>query len=253
VSALLDAAVRSDRVRCADAPSTAESKRTLSVTVKPGDAYEADPGEKPTERAEIQVRRELVRFDATTWYSFMLRVNSPWLEHENRTVVHQIKQNIDKHYEIGRGEKEICGPANPLFKIEVGSNGTTPVFRAKTTGTKACGDDVGKKIVCEDRPLSIDTWHRVHVAIRPSQEEGASYLKIWLDGQPCPTFSGLLGYPRFGVKREGRPVVDTQPRFGIYRDAIPATQTVQFADIAFWDTKPVGHPAWNGIELIESN
>lgn len=253
VSPLLDKTVRGDRLQCLDTASGGEGRRALRVTINPGDAYEPDPTIS-TERVEIQVRRELIQFDKTTWYTFLLRVHAPWLARENRTVIQQIKQNIDKRYQVGLGEQEICAAANPLFKIEIGSNGSSPVFRAKATGTVACGDNVGKMTVCGDWPLSVDTWHRVHVAIRPSQHAGASYLQLWLDGQPCPVFRGLFGYPRYGVQRDGRSIIDTQPRFGIYRDALPdLTQTIEFDEIAFWDEKPAGHPAWAGIELDETD
>src|SRR5262249_24974847 len=155
--------VRSDRLRCGDTGATGEGQRALKVTIKPGDAYEADPASAGTERVEVQVLRELIRIDTTTWYSFLVRVHGPWLDSDNRTGIQQIKQNIDARYEVGRGGKEVCAPANPLFKIEVGSDGTTPLFRAKATGTAECGDDVGKKLICGDWPMTPDTWHRVHV------------------------------------------------------------------------------------------
>jgi hypothetical protein len=254
ISTRLDKAVRPERLRCDDAPNHGERHRSLLVTIKPGDAYEPEPTSIPTERVEIQLQRELIRFDTTTWYSFMLRVHSPWLAKENRTVIQQIKQSIDKRYEIGRGGEEICAPSHPLFKIEVGSNSESPVFRTKATGTAACGADVGKKLICGDWPLSADTWHRVHVAIRPSQREGATYLRVWLDGRACPAFRGILGYPRYGVQREGHPFIDTQPRFGIYRDALAdLVQTIEFDDVAFWDIKPTGHPAWRDIDLEETD
>jgi Polysaccharide lyase len=253
ISTGLDKAVRSERLRCAASANPGERHRTLLVTIRPGDAYEPEPTSTSTERVEIQVRRELIRFDTTTWYSFMLRVHSPWLPRENRTVIQQIKQSIDKRYEIGRGSEETCTPAHPLFKIEVGSNDSSPVFRAKTTGTTACGPDVGKKLICGDWPLSADTWHRVHVAIRPSQSATGSNLQVWLDGRACPVFRGILGYARYGVQHEGHPFIDTQPRFGIYRDALELSQTIEFDDIAFWDTKPTGHPVWVDIDLEETN
>src|SRR5262245_36685279 len=53
ISPRLDKAVHADRFRCVDTPDRGEAQRALSVTVKPGDAYDPNPGLKPTERAEI--------------------------------------------------------------------------------------------------------------------------------------------------------------------------------------------------------
>lgn len=248
ISKLLKEDVRADRIRCIDDPAGG-GHRVLAVTVKPGDAYDPSPGDKPTERAEIQVRRELVRFDTTTWYSFRFRVESPWARGKNRTVIHQIKQNIDERYGKGDGGEEICDAANPLFKLEVDSDGTTPIFRAKVTGTDSCGADVGKATICGDWPVAADQWHQVNVVIRPSQKTGDSFLQLWLDGQACPTYRGILGYPRYGRVEDGRPVIDAQPRFGIYRDALPDwSQTILFDDIAFWTTAPDGAAGWTGID-----
>lgn len=58
----------------------------------------------------------------------------------------------------------------------------------------------------------------------------------------------MLGYPRYGTMKDGKPFIDTQPRFGIYRDALPGvSQTILFDDIAFWSQDPAGHPAWSGV------
>lgn len=246
VSASLDPSARADRIRCVEAP---DGGRALAITVKPGDAYERNPDSASTERAEIQLRQELIRFEATSWYSFRFRVGPSWLPRRNRTVIQQIKQNIDARYEKGRGGEEICDPANPLFKIELDSNGDTPVFRAKTAGTLGCGDSVGQSRFCGDWPVEAERWHRVNVMIRPSQNEGESRLRLWIDGRACPEQRGALGYPRYGVRKEGRPFIDAQPRFGIYRDALPdLAQTILYDEIAFWTQAPTGHPAWAGID-----
>lgn len=250
ISSLLDKSVRADRIRCVGERGLEDGGRVLSVTVKPGDAYDPDPGSSATERAEIQMTRELIRFETTTWYSFQFRVEAPWLTRKNRTVIQQIKQNIDPRYEKGRGGEEICDPGNPLFKIEVDSDGKTPVFRAKVAGTETCGDSVGQVHFCGDWPIAPGGWHRVNVSIRPSQKAGESHLQLWLDGRGCPAYRGVLGYPRYGMTKAGKPVIDAQPRFGIYRDALPdVSQTIQFNDIAFWTRSPAGHPAWSGIDI----
>lgn len=250
ISSGLDKHVREQRLRCLPRDGGRNDGRILRIAIEPGDAFDPNLSSLPTERVEIQIKDELVKFDVTIWHSFLIKVETPWIGRENRTVVHQIKQNIAKRYEIGRGEEERCAAANPLFKIEVGSDGAQPVFRAKATGSESCGDSVGKSTFCGDWPFAADAWHRVHVLIRPSQIDGESRLKVWLDGRACPEYRGLLGYPRFGATRNGKPFIDTQPRFGIYRDALPdVRQAIQFDDISFWDRPPLGHPIWAGIAL----
>ena len=248
ISGQLDKAVRADRIRCVDGERAGQGKPALAITVKPGDAYDPNPGSTPTERSEVQMTAELIRFDATSWYSFRFRVEGPWAPRRNRTVIQQIKQNIDLRYEKGRGGEEICDAGNPLFKIEVDSDNGKPVFRAKTAGTETCGDSVGQAQLCGDWPVEADRWHRVNVMIRPSQQAGESRLRLWLDGRACPEFRGVLGYPRYGTTKDGKPFIDTQPRFGIYRDALPdVSQTILFDDIAFWTQDPAGHPAWGEL------
>lgn len=248
ISGQLDKAVRADRIRCVDGERAGQDGPALAITVKPGDAYDPNPGSTPTERSEVQMTAELIRFDATSWYSFRFRAESPWAPRRNRTVIQQIKQNIDLRYEKGRGGEEICDAANPLFKIEIDSDDGKPVFRAKTAGTESCGDSLGQAQLCGDWPVEPDRWHRVNVMIRPSQQAGESRLRLWLDGRACPEFRGVLGYPRYGTMKDGKPFIDTQPRFGIYRDALPdVSQTILFDDIAFWTQDPAGHPGWDGI------
>ncbi|WP_159650522.1 MULTISPECIES: heparin lyase I family protein [unclassified Bosea (in: a-proteobacteria)] len=250
ISGQLDKAVRADRIRCVDGERAGQERPALAITVKPGDAYDPNPGSTPTERSEVQTTAELIRFDATSWYSFRFRVESPWAPRRNRTVIQQIKQNIDLRYEKGRGGEEICDAANPLFKLEVDSDNGKPVFRAKTAGTDSCGDSLGQAQFCGDWHIEPDRWHRVNVMIRPSQQAGESRLRLWLDGRACPEFRGVLGYPRYGTMKDGKPFIDTQPRFGIYRDALPeVSQTILFDDIAFWAQDPAGHPAWDGVAV----
>lgn len=199
----------------------------------------------------MQIRKELVRFERPVWYSFRFKVEEPWLDRHNRTVIHQVKQNIDPLYEKGRGGQEICDAANPLFKIEVDSDGSRLVFRGKVAGSQSCGDSLGQQRICGDWPIEAGQWHRVQVALRPSQQPGQGRVKLWLDGKACPAFTGMLGYPTYGFRRGGQPVIDTQPRFGIYRDALPdRAQTILFDDIAFWEHEPRSEAGWAGLDAV---
>jgi hypothetical protein len=220
----------------------------LRIAVHPGDAAEQSPGDAPSERAEIQVRREMVRFDTPVWYSFRFRLAAPWQGIGNRTVIHQVKQNIAAGDELPRG---ICPAANPLLKVEAGATETGAAFVVKTRGTADCRDGASGITVCGPWKLEIGRWHTVHIALRASQQEGQSDLRLWLDGRACPHLTGRLGYADHGARdAQGRPVVDAQPRFGIYRDALADNiQALDFADIAFWHASPAGDPAWQGIAL----
>jgi hypothetical protein len=246
ISGLLEPAVRPLRLTCA---ALRADSHVLRIEVHPRDAYDAgDPGDNPTERVEIQIRRALVKFDEPVWYSFRFRLEAPWPEVVNRTVIHQIKQNIAEDAARDRGGP--CTAANPFFKIEAGYRAETgsAAFVTKVRGTDNCRDGKAGIQKCGPWPLSIGAWHRVHVALKPSQREGETDLRVWLDGRACPPFTGALGYLDHGVRdAAGSPVVDTQPRFGIYRDALPASQAIDFADIAFWQRNPAGDPAWAGI------
>jgi hypothetical protein len=219
----------------------------LRIEIRPGDAYDANPGDIPTERVEIQFRREVVRFERPVWYSFRFRLDAPWPAVENRTVINQIKQNIAPAEDIARGGT--CPAANPFFKIEAGYRDAVagPAFVAKARGTADCHDGKAASPFCGPWALRSGTWYRVNVALRASQRD--SDLRVWLDGRPCPRVRGPLGYLDHGVRdAAGEPVVDTQPRFGIYRDALPgASQAIEFADIAFRETAPDDDPAWAGI------
>jgi len=248
ISAALDPAVRPLRLTCA---TGGDGGHALRIEVKPRDAYDAgDPGDNPTERVEMQVRRDLVKFDEPVWYSFRFRLEAPWPQTVNRTVIHQIKQNIAIGSDLDRGGP--CPAANPFFKIEAGYRAETggAAFVMKVRGTDNCRDGKAGIEKCGPWPLATGEWHRVHVALKPSQREGATDLRVWLDGRACAPFTGALGYLDHGARdAAGKPVVDTQPRFGIYRDAIPATQAIDVSDIAFWQKNPAGDPAWAGIPL----
>lgn len=238
------------RLTCVADPGTAAS-RALRIALRPGDAYDPNPGEVPSERVEIQVRRELVKFDQPLWYSFRFRLGAPWHGTENRTVIHQVKQNIEAKDEIVNGGR--CPSANPFFKVEAGYRKETggPAFVVKTRGTDNCQDGKSGATVCGPWPLKPQTWHRVHIVLKPSLRDGGSDLRVWLDGTPCPAQTARLGYQDAGRRdKDGKPFVDAQPRFGIYRDAlIDVNQTIDFADVAFWDAAPAGHPDWAGITL----
>jgi Polysaccharide lyase len=249
ISSQLDRAVWPLRLTCATADG--DGSRALRIEVRPRDAYDAgDPGDNPTERVEIQVRRDLVKFDEPIWYAFRFRLEAPWPGAENRTVIHQIKQNIAAGAELDRGGP--CPAANPFFKIEAGykTEAGGAAFVIKVRGTDNCRDSKAGVPICGPWPLTLGEWHRVHVALKPSQREGETDLRVWLDGRACAPFTGSLGYRDHG-KRDagGHPIVDTQPRFGIYRDALSETQAINLADIAFWQKSPDDDPAWAGIPL----
>jgi hypothetical protein len=248
ISAALDPAVRPLRLTCA---AGGDGSRALRIEVKPRDASDpGDPGDNPTERVEMQIRRGLVEFDKPVWYSFRFRLETPWPRVVNRTVIHQIKQNIAIGADRDRGGP--CPPANPFFKIEAGYRAETggAAFVMKVRGTDNCRDGKAGIEKCGPWALTLGEWHRVHVALKPSQREGETDLRVWLDGRACAPFTGALGYLDHGVRdAAGRPVVDTQPRFGIYRDALAEAQAIDFSDVAFWQKSPAGDPAWAGIPL----
>ncbi len=218
--------------------------QVLRIAVHPGDAYDPNPGENPTERVEIQVRREIVRFDEPVWYRFGFRLLDPWQGTGNRTVIHQVKQDIASAEEAPRGA---CPSANPLFKIEARPAAAGAEFLVKVRGVGDCREGGESATICGPWAIGVGDWHQVRVLLRPSHREGASDLRVGIDGRDCPRYSGRLGYRDQGFRdASGRPVIDAQPRFGIYRDALPGNvQSIEFAGIRFWSTDPSGDPAWN--------
>lgn len=240
VSARLPRADIEDRIRCVrDEGGTGTLMR---LTVKPKDAYEEEAGSEPSERVEVQIRRTVIRYDTPVWYHFRFRAAAPWVGFDNRTVIHQIKQNLaDKDSRENGGT---CPSANPFLKIELRGSAEGGLFRVAKAGSDDCLAP-RQAVFCGPWPVALDSWHAVHVALRPSQKEGASDVRVWIDGRACPRYTGAMGLSVHGKKDDqGRPVIDAQPRFGIYRDAIPGEQTIEFQDLAFWETEPKGHPAW---------
>lgn len=242
ISARLDRALWPVRLTCTgDGPA-----KVLRVEVRPGDAFDPNPTGLSTERVEIQPRRELVRFDQPIWYAFRFRLREPWVDVQNCTVIHQIKQSIEPAKETDHGGP--CPPANPFFKIEAGYRNkvSSAAFVVKVRGTNNCTDGKSGATICGPWPLKLGEWHRINVALTPSQAR--SDLRVWLDGRSCEAYRGPLGYLDHGRRSaDGKPTIDTQPRFGIYRDTLDAVQAIDFADIAFWHAEPVGHPAWSVI------
>ncbi len=240
ISSRLDPALWRSRVAC---DLSSPSKPILHVTVHPGDASDQSLGDAPTERVEIQIKKEIVRFDRPIWYHFAFRLNAPWHGVGNRTVIHQVKQNIPTQETKPFG---LCQSANPLFKIEAIPSATGADFVAKARGTADCNAG-HSKILCGPWHLNVGDWNDVNVMLKPSLQEGESSLQVYLNGRSCNiAYTGRLGYLDHGMRdQNGHPFIDTQPRFGIYRDALAdVVQSIDFADIQFWSTDPSGDPAW---------
>lgn len=214
----------------------------LRIAVHPGDTFDPNPGSNPTERVEIQTRRELVHFEQPIWYRFSFRLNGPWRGADsaavgNRSVIHQIKQDIDPALKQPAGS---CPSANPLFKIEAVPTQNGASFLVKVRGTTNCHDGGEAVVICGPWPLAENVWHEVRVMLKPSQHDGQSEVRVALNGQACPLYTGMLGYPNEGAHdAKGHPVIDAQPRFGLYRDALANTvQSIAFRDITFWTSPP---------------
>jgi hypothetical protein len=240
VSRALKQELWKSRLSCS---ADAQGGPVLRVTLHPGDAADPNPGHNPTERVEIQLRRPVVRFDEPVWYRFRFRLLRPWLGIGNRTVIHQVKQNIEPGQEAPSGP---CAPANPLFKIEARPTAAGAAFLVKVKGVVDCRDGGDQKTICGPWPMDVGHWHQVRVLLQASQQDGASNVRVSLDGRGCPPYSGRLGYRDQGRRdAAGRPVINVQPRFGIYRDALPDNvQSIEFAGITFWHSDPSGDPAW---------
>ena len=273
VSSLLDRKVRALRVGLVADPI---GKTVGRITVEQGDAlddasdearlakhyvcdtggsraaeFEADPRGAPSERAEIQVKAdrasgtgELVKFGETLWYRFSFKVSGDWPRdvpmsgrEPCRTVIHQIKQNASK-------DGKDCG-ASPFFKIEARPLGERVRFFAQIAEGESCASPPAvkrTKICVNDLPR--ETWNTVNVRIFAAQD-ASGRVDLWLNGAHCGSYSGPMGDPEHGARRNGVAFIDTQPRFGIYRDWRAETQTIYFDNILFWNVEPTGHPDWS--------
>jgi Polysaccharide lyase len=230
----------------------ADHARQLTVEVRPGDGNDNPAASNPTERAEIEIRRpELVRFDQPIWYRFAFRIDGTWQGGANRTVIHQIKQNIAKPFDVEMESGAPCVSANPFFRIHVREFEPGQLaLRADVAESLGCPSEAGRHLVCPAVPIKADRWHTVHVAMRPSTAPATGQVRVWVDGVTCGAYRGRFGYPTYGVQRDGKPFIDTPPRFGIYRDALDVTQRISFGGIAFWTQQPVDDPVWRGVGLL---
>ncbi|WP_349960193.1 heparin lyase I family protein [Rhizobium sp. ZPR3] len=245
ISSRLDSASWRSRIAC---DLSSPSRPILRITVHPGDAPDQSVGDAPTERVEIQIKKEVIKFDEPTWYHFAFRLEAPWQGLGNRTVIHQVKQNIPTEETKPLGA---CQAANPLFKIEAIPSETGANFVAKVRGSADCNAGESK-IICGPWHLNIGDWNDVNVMLKPSLQEGASSLQVYLNGRACDTsYTGRLGFLDHGMRhQDGRPFIDVQPRFGIYRDTLPdIVQSIDFADIQFWSTDPSSDPAWSKLAV----
>jgi hypothetical protein len=215
-------------------------------------AMEAEPnGVAPSERAEIQIKSdrktgagEVVKFGETIWYRFAFKASNDWPRDVPvadrspcRTVIHQIKQDA-----FMNGES--CG-ASPFFKVEARPLGERVRFFAQVTWGDACASppQVKRKQLCVSDDVPRETWSTVNVRLLPAHD-ATGRLDIWLNGHACGSYSGPMGDPEHGARRNGVPFINAQPRFGIYRDWRAETQTIYFDKIMFWNQDPTGHPDW---------
>ncbi|NTG20659.1 hypothetical protein G6L00_09465 [Agrobacterium rhizogenes] len=223
------------------------SPTVLRISVHPGDAANPNPDDNPTERVEAQLRQEVVKFDQPTWYHFRFRLEAPWEGTDNRTVIHQVKQDIPSADQLPQGS---CHAAIPFFAIQARRSPTGADFLARVHGATDCNQGKSKTI-CGPWHADVGTWNDVHVLLKPSLIDGASEVRVWFNGRSCKPYFGVLGYADHGARDStGHPFVNAQPRFGIYRDALPdMIQTIEFSDISFWSSPPTHDPAWSSITL----
>ena len=83
----------------------------------------------------------------------------------------------------------------------------------------------------------------VQVHLNPAHD-ASGRVDIWLNGTFCGAYQGPMADRKYGVRRNGAPLINAQPRFGIYRDWRAETQTIYFDKIMFWNADPSGHPDW---------
>jgi len=208
----------------------------------------------PSERAEIQLRTdratgagEVVKFDETVWYRFSFKIGGDW-PHDVptegrlpcRTVIHQVKQDAFK-------DGKSC-EASPFFKIEARPLGDGVRFFGQIYSGSPCSEPprVMRAQICV-RELPRESWIAVQVRLHPAHTGGR--VDLWLDGVPCGTYQGPMADAVYGARRNGVPIVNTQPRFGIYRDRRAETQTIYFDRIMFWNADPGGNPDWGAAPL----
>ena len=222
----------------------AEGSRAGQMEAEPG-------GVAPSERVEIQIRSdrksgigEVVKFGETVWYRFAFKVSNDWprdipVEGRTpcRTVIHQIKQDA-----FMNGDS--CG-ASPFFKVEARPLGDRVRFFAQIAWGDACASppQVHRKQICVTDDVPRETWTTVNVRLLPAHD-ASGRVDIWLDGRACGSYSGPMGDPEHGARRNGVPFINAQPRFGIYRDWRSETQTIYFDRIMFWNQDPTSHPGW---------
>jgi hypothetical protein len=216
-------------------------------------AMEAEPGRVvPSERAEIQVRSdrvtgagELVKFGQPVWYRFSFKIAGDWPQdvpaagrQPCRTVIHQIKQDS-----FTGGSS--CN-ASPFFKIEAQPLGERVRFFAQVAAGAPCAQPpmVTRTQICR-RDLPRESRTTVQVRLNPAHNEKDGRVDIWLKGEFCGTYQGLMADRDYGARRNGVPFINAQPRFGIYRDWRAETQTIYFDKIMFWNVDPSGHPDWS--------
>ncbi|TWB58470.1 polysaccharide lyase-like protein [Rhizobium sp. ERR 922] len=190
ISSRLDPALWRSRIVC---DLSSPSRPILRISVHPGDAPDQSIGDAPTERVEIQIKKEVIKFDEPTWYHFAFRLEAPWRGIGNRTVIHQVKQNIPTEETKPLGA---CQAANPLFKIEAIPSETGANFVAKVRGSADCNAGQSK-IICGPWHLNVGDWNDVNVMLKPSLQEGASSIQVYLNGRACD--SPIRGASAFSI------------------------------------------------------
>lgn len=185
-------------------------RRSLKITVEPGDNPMTGRQGNTTERFELTLQTPQVNFGQETWYAFALRVPAGFPTTPTRTIIHQFKENVRPlPPQLPAGAKH-CEKASPAFALYL-KEGRTLV--ALVTSSLDC--DHTRHPIAE-RPLATDRWHEILVHTRPSHDANG-FLDLYLDGELIGRYRGAMGYACHGLG-----FIDTQPRFGIYRDALPA-------------------------------
>ena len=213
-----------------DSVGPVDGRSALQVTVQPGDHAQVGRSGSSTERAEIQSTEEIVRFDQEVWYTFSFLVPSSFPRANNRTIIHQIKENV-------RGGN--CEKASPFFAVEAqgGENYVAVVIRVA-----ASVDCSHEKPMRRQVAVAYDEWHTIRVHMLPSHDPQKGFVTAWVDNHDTFRYQGLLGYATYG-----RGYVDTQPRFGVYRDHLPQPGTIHFDRIVFWNTDATPDPRWVAV------